>query len=135
MSNAIVRRAFESRLATFAATRNLPVAWENAKFDPPATAYLRAFMLPAPTLSSTLDRRHREYAGIFQVSVIVPLLGGVGPAQAIVDGVCAAFPVSEPMMQDGLPVWLREPMSQGPNITESDRLTVPVSTSYRLDAE
>ncbi len=137
MSQKLIRAAFESRLAAWAAAQvpALPIAYERAQFTPPAGTYLRAFILESPTLSSTLDRKHREYGGIFQVSIVAAPTGGMGPIQTIADAICALYPPTAPMVYSGISVYMEEPMSIGPKITEADRFTVPVSVSFRCDAE
>lgn len=137
MSQAKIRAAFETRLATWAAAQApaLQVAYENRPFTPPAGTYLRAFMLESPTLSSTLDRRHREYGGLFQVSIVAAPTGGMGPIQTVADAICALYPPTAPMVYSGISVYMEEPMSIGPKITEADRFTVPVSVPFRCDSE
>ena len=84
MSKALVRRGFEAALKTWADAQSpaLPVAWQNVSFTPPAGRYARAFVIPAPTQSNTLDRSHRAYTGIFQVNLHMPINTGPAAAEA-----------------------------------------------------
>ena len=52
MSQQRIRSAFESRLATWAASKGLPVVWQNVGAGSVSGDHLRAFLLPAQTLSS-----------------------------------------------------------------------------------
>ncbi len=135
MSTSIIRRAFETRLAAWAAAQTPPllIAYENARFTAPAGIYLRAFMLESPTISSTIDRLHREFGGIFQVSVVGAPLGGIGAVQAAAEAIAALYPTNVPIEQDGVKIWLEEPMSLGPTIMEADRAVKPVSCPYHCD--
>lgn len=128
MTTQRIRGAFETRLTT----ANLaPIAFENEAFVPPAGAYLRAFLLPAATVSRTLDRLHREYLGVFQVTVVLPPNQPIGVGQALIDQVAALFPVAAPMVQAGLEVWLEQPMSQGPAFQDGTRMTIALSAPYQ----
>lgn len=135
MSNALIRAAFETRLATWAAAQTpaIPIAYENVTFVAPATRYLRSFLLPADTQSQTLDRAHREYLGVYQVSIVMPLNTGAGAGQALVSALDALFPPSAPLVQGGLSVVVVNPMSAASAIQEPDRYVIPVSCQYRAD--
>jgi hypothetical protein len=135
MSNALIRAAFETRLATWAAAQvpAIPIAYENVTFTPPSGRYLRSFLLPADTQSLTLDGLHREYIGIYQVSIALPINTGAGAGQMLSAALDTLFPVAAPMTQGGLNVWVTSPMSAGPAIQEPDRFVIPVSCGYQAD--
>ena len=134
MSLSLVRSAFESRLAIWAAARTpaLPIVWENAKASP-ALPYLRALLLPAPTTSETLDGLHRAYRGVFQVSVVAPIDGGPGVASGIADELAALFPMDLRLPSGVLTVQVTRPASAAPALQHESDYTVPVSLSYRAD--
>jgi Bacteriophage related domain of unknown function len=131
MSQAIVRKSFETRLKTWAdaQTPAIPVAWQNVAFNPPAGRYVRAFLLPAETQSRMIERTDRELAGVFQVSLCLPLDKGAGSSETLTASLDAAF--SDRHVQDGVTVWLTRPFSASPAIQEPDRYVAPVSAEYR----
>lgn len=135
MSDAIIRAAFETRLAAWAAAQvpPIPVAYENAPFTPPAGRYARCFLMPAPAASETLNGEHRRRMGVFQVSLCMPI--GTGPAAgaALAASLDAVFPMTGPMTQGGLRIFILSPMAIAPAIQEPDRYVVPVSCTYRAD--
>lgn len=134
MTQAIIRRAFESTLKTWADAQPLEVAWENKSFTPVNGAtYLRAFLLPIPTESDDLGRVHRRYEGIFQVSVALPLGTGAGAGEAIVSALVALFTPSTVINQSGLRIFIMQPMSAATAILEDDRYVIPCSLTYRAD--
>lgn len=135
MSDALIRTAFESRLATWAAAQTpaIQVAYENVNFTPPAGRYLRCFILPADTQSDTLDGLHRKRMGIFQVDLCMPTGTGPGPAVALAASLDAAFPLTAPMTQSTLKIFLLSPMSPSAAIQQPDHYVVPVSCAYRAD--
>lgn len=135
MSDALVRAAFETRLLAWANAQSpaIPVAFENAAFMPPVGRYVRAYLLPAPTASETLNGEHRRRMGVFQVSLCMPIGSGPGAAAALTASLDAAFPMALPMTQGSLRLFMLSPMSPGPAIQEPDRFVVPVSCTYRAD--
>lgn len=132
MSNVIIRTAFESRLATWAAAQTppLPIAYENRAFTPPANnRYLRAYLIPARTESNTLEGTDRDYEGIFQVSIVQPLSAGTASASTIalaLDGLYAPH-----FLEGSTRVYITSPMSIAPAIIEANNYVLPVSCFYR----
>lgn len=130
MSQAIVRRAFETRLKTWAdaLTPAMPIAWQNKAFTPPTGRYARAFLIPAPTGSRHLERTDRHYSGIFQVTLCLPLDTGSSAMETLVASLAAAF--AHTFTQDTVQVWLTQPFGAAPQIPSEDRYIVPVSAPY-----
>lgn len=133
MSNAIIRKAFESRLKTWAdaQTPAIKIAYENVSFTPPTGRYLRCFMLPASTDSETLDGTHRNYSGVFQVSIVVPLNQGSAEALVIASAIDALYPVT--FVQDSLRITMTRPMGIRPGQVEENMYVLPIDGAYRLD--
>lgn len=132
MSIRTIRAALEGRLATWAATQSLPVAYQNVPFNPPAGTYLRAFILPAQTHSDDLQGTHRGYRGIWQVNIDAPIGVGPGAAEAIAVLLDALYPVNLRIGTSPI-VHIITPMSTGPALQDSDRFTLPVFCQYRAD--
>lgn len=133
MSDALIRAAFESRLAAWASAQvpPIPVAYQNVAFAPPNGRYARCWVLPAPTQSQTLDGLHRERKGVFQVDLLMPNGTGSAAANALAASLDAAFPVV--LSQGAIKVFLLSPMSQSSSIQEPNHYMVPVSCMYRSD--
>lgn len=135
MSDALVRAAFETRIAAWAAAQSppIPVAYENVTFTPPAGRYLRCWLLPVPTQAETFDGLGRLRRGIFQVDLCLPMGAGSGAAQALLSSLDAAFPLTGPMTQGGISVYLLTPLSGAAGRPDGDHYVVPVSCEYRSD--
>ncbi len=131
MSIALIRKGFESRLKTWATAQSIAVAYENVAFTPPATKYLRAYLLPAPTDSETLDNLHRGYVGVFQVNIVMPLNVGSNEAQSLADSIAGLYPVS--FAQDTIRVYITRPFSSRPAYQDGDRYVYPIYCNYRVD--
>ena len=137
MSNKVIRAAFESAVAAWASAQSpaVPVVFENADFTPPVdgSRYARAFLLPAPTESSTLDMLHRGHEGVFQLTLCMPKGKGSGSADDLAASLEAAISPASPIVRSGVTIHITRPMSASPGIQEDDCYAVPVSCSYRAD--
>lgn len=130
MSQPLIRQALEMALKTYADAAGIPVAWENVELAQRPATYLRAFLLPVQTASRDLQRKHREYRGVFQVSVCVPTGNGPGAGEAIAAALEAAFPPDVPLTASGLTINLTGPLSAAPAIPDDDERVIPCSVGY-----
>ncbi len=133
MSLALVRAAFEVRLAAWAAAQSpaIPVAYQLKTFTPPTTRYVRAWLLPAPTNSVDITGLHREYKGVFQVDICTPADGqGTGAANALAASLDAYFPLTGPMTQGSIKVYVTAPMSATQPRGEGTHDVTSVSCEY-----
>lgn len=133
MSSKTVRAILEGRLSSWATTNSVSVAWENAQFTPGSTTYVRAFLLPAETISQDLKGDHRAYRGVFQVSIVCPINSGPGAAYGLVDSLNAQFPMNGRYTSGSVAVQIIAPASAAPAIQEESYYVVPVSIGYRCD--
>lgn len=130
MSQQRIRSAFESRLATWAASKALPVVWQNVGAGNMTGDHLRAFLLPAQTLSMDIAGEHRGYRGVFQVSIFTRPNIGANRAEVLAGELDELFPVALRMLSAGLTVQVMTPMASRPSIVETDWYSVPVDCRY-----
>lgn len=133
MSQDLIRAAFEKRLGDWAKARAsaLAVAWQNTKFTPLTNAvYLRAYVMPAATISRDAAGDHRQYRGVFQVNVVMPIGAGSRSAEKVAAELDALFPVNLVMQSGGLAVRVRTPISVDQPTTGDADHTVPISLGY-----
>jgi hypothetical protein len=136
VSQTLIRRAYEGRLATWAAARSpaLPVSYENVPYTPTTGAkYLRAYVLPAATDAPDLAGALRTYRGVFQVSVCCPINTGPGAAAGIADELAALFVVNARLTSGAITVQQITPCSIAPALQDDTHYIVPVSFQYRCD--
>ena len=133
MSDKTIRAALEGRLATWAATQSLTVNYQNAPISQPATAYLRAWFMPANRGSKDLAGLHVLYAGIFQIDVVGVENVGTGAVATIVEAIAAQFPNNLLIVKSGLTVRIVAPPSPKTGEYEPGRYVVKVSIPYRCD--
>lgn len=131
MSHTLIRQAFEARLETWATANSVVVAWENVEFDPTTDqVYAQPFILPGATKDLFLDQTGRDFTGVFQVNLSMPLGTGAGAATALVDSLDAAIAGS--FTQGSIRVTRLSPMSPAPPLPVANRYVVPVSADYRV---
>ena len=124
----------ETRLAAWANTKNLRVAYQNQNFTPATgETYLTTATLPALTDSLTLAGDHREYTGIFQVSVVTPAGKGAGAGEALADELAALYPLNDRLSKGAFIVQIITPMAVAREIQGDTDFTIPVSLTYRAD--
>lgn len=133
MSEQLIRKAFESRLKTWAdaQTPAIPIAWQNLKFTPPGGRYVEAAMLLAPVQTTSLDGVCKAWRGVFQVVFCLPVNIGSSTAESLIASLRTAFPVY--FDQDTIRVFRLSEFSAAPSITRSDRYSVPASCQFRVD--
>lgn len=136
MSHAIIASIYETKLIAWSKARAEPikVVFENVQYDPAdGETYLRAFLLPGDTASSTLAGDHRAFIGVYQVSIVAPAGTGKAKTNPLVAELTALFPLYARDTKAGLTVVTMSPVDPGPGIPDPPTYTVPVSFEYRAD--
>lgn len=137
MSQNRIRKILETRLSTWAAARvpPLPVIWENVRvLAEPTGEHLRAYVLPATTLSLYMAGEGRTFIGIFQVSIFT--LAGSGPkrGEEIAAALDALFPCTEIFTDaGGLAVQVMTPVSA--STAQQDEGFSMVAASFRYQCQ
>ena len=119
-----IKKAAERRLATaFPATQ---IAYENVKFDPPASMYFRTQFLVSPPDDPVIgDAYYRERLQ-FQIFVVDKVNAGTANAYSVAEQIRAVFSKATTMQEQGTNIYvLRTPQVSG-SIVASDRMVVPV---------
>ena len=131
MSAALVRRALETALNTWASTNSVQVAWENVEYTPtPGTIYARAHLLPATTITDGLAMTHRGYRGVFQVTLYTPQGTGSAAAHSLAALLDVAFTTAQPLSAAGLSVYISRPMTARVAQFDGGAYVVPVDCEY-----
>lgn len=130
MSKKIVRAALESAVNTWAAANSLTVAWENIPFTPPSGAYVRAFIIPSPTTSESLERADRRYSGLLQVDLMMPINVGSGQGETLLASLSAAFNPANVLTLSGVRINIPQPASDAAALPEPNRHVIPVTVPY-----
>lgn len=135
MTTARIRAAFEAPTNSWAAGLSpaMPIAWTNVQFTQPDGRYAKAFLIPSRTVSRDLGGVNRSYAGVFQVSLYLPIGTGPAMADALAASLDQAFPVGTELVSGSLRISLTTPMSPADAFEDASRYVVPVSCTYRAE--
>ena len=130
MSLKIIRQAFETRLATYAAANSLTVSYENSAFTPTDAAYLELFMLPGQTGSQYLAQTDRSYIGIVQINIAVPLNTAAANAHNYAIAIASLYNVY--ITQDTLRIFT-QPAYELPAQKTDTHYILPLRVPYRCE--
>ena len=103
MSPDDIEGALNAQLATLT---GVLIAWENSGFNPGNVPWIRPTYMPGiPTEETVLAANIQLlHVGVFQISILIPLGIGDGPARALALQVEALFPVGSSLLRNGTPV-------------------------------
>src|SRR5689334_13234896 len=102
----IIAEALFARLAGVRFDPDLPIAWPNKEFRPPADRKcVRINDMPLPTQPFALAAGGtNEYSGLVQIDVFRPLGEGITEARKIAGAIAAAFEPRTKLYREGVTV-------------------------------
>lgn len=135
MSDQHIMSALQSRLALFASTKGLSVAFEGVPFTPDATkTHLADFLLPAATDNPSMGRGHKRYSGVYQIDVDAPTGSNVVALRNLANEVVAHFYRGLTLTHSsGLRVLIVRDPSISPLLPDGGRMKRAVSVRYQSD--
>ena len=133
MSKLAVRRALELRLKALEPA--LATAYENARFDPPAVTepYQELNLLSNEPDNRALGGSYFRDQGIFQVSLMYPLMAGTKDVEERAAATRNLFPRGLVLTQDGVTITIEKTPAIGTGFRDRERWRVPVSVRYRAE--
>lgn len=125
------KKACERRLATL--SPSLPTAYENVKFVPPSTMYLRTQFTVQEPEDPVFGRGYYRELMTFQVFVCEELNKGTTNAQTIAESIRSLFAKGTTLAEDGYMCHvLQTPQIVGSTVT-TDRLVIPILISLVVE--
>ena len=128
-----IRQAIETRLATWAATKSIPVGWENVaeEFD---ASHIRFFLFPASTQDPSMGAIHQRYRGLARIQYFSDQVGtGAKDIEEIGEELVALFPRGTQLVNGSFNILLERTPSQSGIQMESNYCYVVVEFPYRCD--
>ncbi len=130
MSQALIRRAFEKRLAAIVPA--LATAYENRTYVPVSgTPYQRANLLPATPDNSTQGPTTYFEIGVFQITLCYPSGNGSTDIEARVQLVRNQFKRGTSMTEGSVMTLVTHTPRVAPGYADGDRWCIPVSVTYQ----
>lgn len=124
-------QAMNTKLAAFAATKTITVAYENDLFTPPSGAYLRGFLLPSQTVAAAVGvSAYNTHRGHFQIDAVYPANDGWGSCAEMAEDIRQYFKRGTKLLSNALVI---ESAYTGPGWREEGRYIIPVTVSYRAE--
>lgn len=125
-----VRIEVESKLAAYAASKNIPVAYENVEFSQPEIGgWLELHFIGDDSIVRGLDASGRTDIGMFQISVYVPEGEGMGGVSALAREIANLYPM---IPKVGL-TSIEAPAKIGSGIIVEKYVCVPITLRYRAE--
>lgn len=125
-----VRSEIEVRLTEFAASRNIPVAYEGFDFTKPDTGeWLEIFFLDSYARNRNVAADQHTETGMFQVDCCGELGAGMGRVEALARDIVALYPI---LPKVGIVSIEKTPSASHGRIRE-DHVYAPVTVSYRTE--
>lgn len=128
MANDVIKAALETRLKAMVGV--LPTAWENANFNPPATAYQEVYTLFAePDDKGFADSPYLQ-RGIFQVALMFPTNTGSGAASQYAKLVVAQFKRGTTLVTPTFNIIMERTPEEKGGAIEDDRYVIRVNCRF-----
>lgn len=128
MSLPSVRIALETALN--AMTPALATAWQNSPFTPvTGTPYQKVFILTAEPGNAEYGPHYQE-RGIFQVTLMYPLMTGSAAAEARGELLRTVFARGNSFISGGVTVTIERTPHIGQGMVDSDRWAAPIKIRY-----
>lgn len=128
-----IRNVIESRLKTFAASKTIPVVYENVGSEV-ASSHFRIFIYPSPTQDPSIGAKHRRYRGIVRIQYYSTDLGkGVATIEAMGEELVALFPRALQLTKNSVTTMIENTPSQSSIGYESNYCWVTVEFNYRTE--
>lgn len=130
MSQVLIQASLETRLQQFDAA--FPTAWENRPFEPvEGQAFQRVFFIPNSPVDHGIAFDVKEWRGLFQISLMYPLLEGRGPAQQRAELLAAHFAPYQELVNGAMKTMVYASPDIGPGSADDTRWVVPVTVYWR----
>ena len=142
MRNQDIQQVFEAILQNYALPFGWQVAWPNVSINPD-TPFCIPSLLPATTVSNSMQQTDRTWRGIFQILIVAPTGRGSQEFVNVADELAKLYEqnflpnattgVSGKLTVDGEEVYMPQCATVGAGYNGQMGYTIPVSVPYRAD--
>ena len=93
MTQRTLRKEIEDKVAAWAATKSIPIAYENVTFVKPSTTFVELYIIPATTVNHTVAAKRATLYGIVQFNIYCKSGEGTKKSEDIAQELIDLFPV------------------------------------------
>ncbi len=129
-----VRSELNTKMAALATLLNVPVAYENNTFVPPANigTYLEMVVMPSATIDVTVDGTRQREVGYMQINIWIKKGIGTAAEDVIFTAIKSAFPL---VPKTGSVSIEATPSKKTALLDPSGYRIIPVVIPYRYETE
>lgn len=133
MSHARVRGLLNKVVAEYSARTGYAVDWENRRVtDKNVFPRLEIYLMPALSVSATLDGDLEEIVGVYQITVVTQKGSSSGSSDAIIEDLHKAFPIYGLHKDDsGFSFQTTTPLHPAEGRSDGDTWRVPCWFNYQ----
>ncbi|MFC0179002.1 phage tail terminator-like protein [Thorsellia kenyensis] len=128
-----INNIIRSKVAQYAKSKGLKVAYPNCNFDSKSETYLELHIMPATTLSMDVAGGMRTYKGVCQININTQAGAGVSQVLEIANELIKLFDLNNTLSDDNIKVHVVSVPNVLPSITQNFTFTQPISFNYRAD--
>ena len=93
MTQRTLRKEIEDKVAAWAGTKNIKVAYENVTFVKPDTTFVELYIIPATTVNPTVAAKRATYYGMIQFNIYCKSGEGTKKSEDLAQELIDLFPV------------------------------------------
>ncbi len=93
MTQRTLRKEIEDKVAAWAATKSIPIAYENVTFVKPSTTFVELYIIPATTVNHTVAAKRATQYGIIQFNIYCKSGEGTKKSEDLAQELIDLFPV------------------------------------------
>ena len=93
MTQRTLRKEIEDKVAAWAATKSIPIAYENVTFVKPSTTFIELYIIPATTVNPTVAAKRATNYGMIQFNIYCKSGEGTKKSEDLAQELIDLFPV------------------------------------------
>jgi len=93
MTQRTIRTELETKINTWALSKNIPVSWENVSFEKPDNTFIEVFIIPATTLNPNVTANRNTNYGMLQINIHTKSGAGTKQSELLAQELIELFPV------------------------------------------
>ena len=93
MTQRTLRKEIEDKVASWAISKNIKIAYENVPFTKPDSTFVELYIIPATTVNPTVDAKRATQYGVIQFNIYCKAGEGTKKSEDLAQELIQLFPV------------------------------------------